>query len=196
MLPDARRVSMLDLDRHLSQVLEQARDAPVCVQRYGQPWVWLLSSDRWFQATRWAALETRDHPLMRLRDAVDPLLATWPWPTLSTTDATLRRWQRTALLVHLRALDDLQRLHDGLRFNVLYRDFVGMDEASAWTMAECRSLLDALRNAALQRCLHAVLGAVPPVLVHAARCRRSAMRQAMAVAADDQPHDDGRCVSN
>jgi hypothetical protein len=187
---------MLDLDRHLSQVLEQARDAPVCVQRYGQPWVWLLSSDAWFQAARWAALETRGHPLMRLRDAVDPLLERWPWPTLSTTDATLRRWQRTALLVHLRALDDPQRLHDGLRFNMLYRAFVGMDEASTWTMAECRSLLELLRNVALQRCLQAVLGAVPSALVNAVRCRRSAARLALAESAEEQPQNDSQCLSN
>lgn len=42
---DSRRISMLELDRHLSQSLEQARHAPVNVQRYGQPWVWMLSSD-------------------------------------------------------------------------------------------------------------------------------------------------------
>ncbi len=185
MLPEGRRVSMLDLDRHLSQVLEQARDAPICVQRYGQPWVWLLSSDAWFQATRWAALETREHPLMRLREAVDPLLADWASPAPPGTDTVRRQWQRTALLVHLRALDDLQRLHDGLRFNVLYRDFVGMDEASAWTLGECRLLLDEVRSVALQRGMQALLGALPPVLLNAARSRCSAARQALAATADD-----------
>lgn len=188
MLPEGRRVSMLDLDRHLSQVLEQARDAPVCVQRYGQPWVWLLSSDAWFQAARWAALETRQHPLMRLREALDPLLGGWPSAALPAHDGALRQWQRTAVLVHLRALDNLQRLHDGLRFNVLYRDFVGIDESSAWSLPECRALLDALQHPALQRCVDAALGTVPPVLVNAARSARGAARHAL--------DPDTRCLSN
>lgn len=38
---------MLELDRHLSQSLEQARHAPLNVQRYGRSWVWVLSSDAW-----------------------------------------------------------------------------------------------------------------------------------------------------
>lgn len=180
MVPEGRKVSMLDLDRHLSQVLEQARDAPVCVQRYGHPWVWLLSSDAWFQATRWAALDTREHPLMRLRDAVDPLLGSWPSHTVPAPDRGMRQWQRAALLVQLRALDDLQRLHDGLRFNVLYRDFVGIDEASAWSQAECRALLEAFQQPALQRCVDAALGVIPVVLVNAARCRRSPVRQCLS----------------
>ena len=180
MVPEGRKVSMLDLDRHLSQVLEQARDAPVCVQRYGHPWVWLLSSDAWFQATRWAALDTREHPLMRLRDAVDPLLGSWPSHTVPAPDRGMRQRQRAALLVQLRALDDLQRLHDGLRFNVLYRDFVGIDEASAWSQAECRALLEACQQPALQRCVDAALGVIPVVLVNAARCRRSHVRQCLS----------------
>ncbi len=36
---------MLELDRHLSQSLEQARHTPLNVQRYGRSWVWVLSSD-------------------------------------------------------------------------------------------------------------------------------------------------------
>jgi hypothetical protein len=179
MLPEGRRVSMLDLDRHLSQVLEQARDAPVCVQRYGHPWVWLLSSDAWFQATRWAALDTREHPLMRLRDTVDPLLGDWPSSLLPVRDTELRQWQRAALLVELRALDGLQRLHGGLRFNVLYRDFVGMDEASTWSMTECRLLIEAVQGGAVKRCIAAALEALPPVLVNAARCTRSVVRNAL-----------------
>lgn len=179
MLPQGRRVSMLDLDRHLSQVLEQARDAPVCVQRYGHPWVWLLSSDAWFQATRWAALDTREHPLMRLRDALDPLLGDWPSSLLPARGSELRQWQRAALLVELRALDGVQRLHDGLRFNVLYRDFVGMDEASSWTMNECRALIEAAQGGAVRHCIEAALGTLPPVLVNAARCTRSAVHSAL-----------------
>jgi len=174
---------MLELDRHLSQVLGQARDAPVCVQRYGQPWVWLLSSDAWFQAVRWAALDTGAHPLIRLREAADPLLDAWPSLALPHAEPARRQWQRIALLVQLRALNAPQRLFDGLRFNVLYRDFVGMDEASAWTMAQCRTLLESLESLgseAVQRGVQAVFAAMPTALVDAARCRRSLARQAVA----------------
>lgn len=196
MLSDGRRVSMLELDRHLSQVLEQARDAPVCVQRYGQPWVWLLSSDAWFQAVRWAALDTGAHPLIRLREAADPLLDDWPSLALPHTEPARRQWQRIALLVQLRALNAPQRLFDGLRFNVLYRDFVGMDEASAWTMAQCRTLLESLRSETVQRSVQAVLAAMPIALVDAARCRRSSARQAAAPPTEAQLHTDGPCLSN
>lgn len=196
MLPAGRRVSMLELDRHLSQILEQARDAPVCVQRYGQPWVWLLSSDAWFQAARWAALDTGAHPLIRLREAADPLLDAWPSLALPDADPARRQWQRIALLVQLRALNAPQRLFDGLRFNVLYRDFVGMDEASAWTMVQCRTLLEALHSEAVQRCVQAVFAAVPTALVDAARSRRSSARQAVARPTEAQLHNDDPCLSN
>ena len=69
---------MLELDRHLSQSLEQARHAPVNVQRYGHSWVWLLSSDAWADAARWAALDSSAHPLVALRSALDPMLRPWP----------------------------------------------------------------------------------------------------------------------
>ena len=65
---------MLELDRHLSQSLEQARHAPVNVQRYGQPWVWMLSSNAWADAARWSALDASGHPLMLLRQALDARL--------------------------------------------------------------------------------------------------------------------------
>ncbi|KAG0731798.1 hypothetical protein G6F23_014951 [Rhizopus arrhizus] len=49
-MADSRSVTMLELDRHLSQSLEQARHAPMNVQRYGRSWVWVLSSDAWADA--------------------------------------------------------------------------------------------------------------------------------------------------
>ena len=115
--PGQRKVSMLELDRHLSLVLEQARDAPVSVQRYGHPWVWILSCDAWSRAARWENVETNDHPLLVLRRALDPLLGTSPPPVLerlADVAAGSALLQRVLVLMYLRRLDNARRLHDGL----------------------------------------------------------------------------------
>ncbi|NOK07251.1 hypothetical protein HNV27_38070, partial [Myxococcus xanthus] len=101
-MADSRRISMLELDRHLSRSLEQARHTPLNVQRYGHSWVWVLSSDAWADAARWAALDSSAHPLAALRHALDLQLRPWSEAAMNALplDAgDARLLQRAALLV-------------------------------------------------------------------------------------------------
>ncbi len=96
---------MLELDRHLSRSLEQARHTPLNVQRYGHSWVWVLSSDAWADAARWAALDSSAHPLAALRRALDLQLRPWSEAAMNALplDAgDARLLQRAALLVVVR----------------------------------------------------------------------------------------------
>jgi len=162
---------MLELDRHLSQSLEQARHAPVNVQRYGQPWVWMLSSDAWADAARWSALDVSGHPLMLLRQALDACLQPWPESatvTLAQEGAEVRRVQRAVLLVALRAPGSVQRLHDDLRYHQVYRQFIGFDHGMAWSPLQCMRLLQACATPLLQHCVDDTLARAPSSLLRAA----------------------------
>ncbi|WP_303635709.1 MULTISPECIES: hypothetical protein [Stenotrophomonas] len=168
---DRRRISMLELDRHLSQSLEQARHAPVNVQRYGQPWVWMLASDAWAEAARWSALDTSAHPLLQLRPALDAQLQPWPDAALAGVlqdGGESRLLQRAAVLVALRAPGSAQQLHDDLRYHQVYRQFIGFDHGTAWSPLQCVRLLQASATAALQACVDDTLARLPPALLDAA----------------------------
>ncbi|WP_279207040.1 hypothetical protein [Stenotrophomonas indicatrix] len=168
---DSRRISMLELDRHLSQSLEQARHAPVNVQRYGQPWVWMLSSDAWADAARWSALDVSGHPLMLLRQALDACLQPWPEAALATLaqeSAEVRMVQRAVLLIALCAPGSVQRLHDDLRYHQVYRQFIGFDHGMAWSPLQCMRLLQACAAPLLQHCVEETLARVPSSLLDAA----------------------------
>lgn len=169
---------MLELDRHLSQSLEQARHAPVNVQRYGQPWVWMLSSDAWADAARWSALDASGHPLMLLRQALDARLQPWPESALDTLAqecGEMRMVQRAVLLVALRAPASVQRLHDDLRYHQVYRQFIGFDHGMAWSPLQCMRLLQACATPLLQRCVDDTLARIPSSLLDAA-CVANARR--------------------
>lgn len=197
MVRDDRKVNMLELDRHLSHVLEQARGAPVSVQRYGQPWVWILSADAWSDAMRWSALDTSNHPLMLLRGIAEPLLEHLPVALFERPRhvGSMRQLQRAALLVHLRGVASPQRLHDGLQHNALFRAFVGIEPGAVWNEATCEALLDAWREPALRSSITTLLAALPPHLVSAAGGRRD-VRQGIAARSDDAAQIEGRCLSN
>ncbi|WP_439448378.1 hypothetical protein [Stenotrophomonas sp. ATs4] len=170
-MADSRRISMLELDRHLSQSLEQARHTPLNVQRYGHSWVWVLSSDAWADAARWAALDGGAHPLVGLRRALDLQLRPWseaamsPLP-LDAGDARLL--QRAALLVVLRDLNSAQRVYDDLRYHQAYRLFIGLDHGTAWSPMQCVRLLQACAHPLLRGCIDETLASVPRHLFEAA----------------------------
>ncbi|MBH1589406.1 hypothetical protein I5T82_12255 [Stenotrophomonas maltophilia] len=171
-MEDSRRISMLELDRHLSQSLEQARHTPLNVQRYGRSWVWVLSSDAWADAARWAALDSSSHPLVALRKALD--LRLWPWPdaamsALPLGAADARLLQRAALLVIVRDLNSAQRVYDDLRYHQAYRMFIGLDHGTAWSPTQCVRLLQACVHPLLRECIDQTLASVPPHLLGAAR---------------------------
>ncbi|MBN7839316.1 hypothetical protein J0L40_16270 [Stenotrophomonas maltophilia] len=170
-MADSRRISMLELDRHLSRSLEQARHAPVNVQRYGHSWVWLLSSDAWADAARWAALDGSAHPLVALRGALDPVLRPWPeaaMHVLPLDAGEARLLQRAALLVVVRDLNSTQRVCDDLRYHQAYRAFIGLDHGTAWSPMQCARLLQACAHPVLRDCLDDLLARMPPQLLEAA----------------------------
>lgn len=185
---------MLELDRHLSQSLEQARHAPLCVQRYGHPWVWVLSSDAWADAGRWAALDVEAHPLLALRRATDAQLPAWPEAAIATLPLDMddvRLLQRAVLLLSVQALDSAQRVHDDLRYHQVYRRFVGFGGGSAWSPAQCVRILQASRHPLLRRCVECALAAVPATLLQAAR----ALPSGAGVDRVDQQRIAGGCLS-
>ena len=162
---------MLELDRHLSQSLEQARHAPLNVQRYGHSWVWMLCSDAWADAMRWGALDCASHPLLLLRRELDPELRPWPdslAALLPLEAAEPRMLQRAALLVVMRALDNPQRLHDDLRHHQAYRRFIGLGHGLAWTPLQCVRLLQACAHPSLAAWIETTLAALPAPLRDAA----------------------------
>ncbi|MHC1652025.1 hypothetical protein ACODUL_01840 [Stenotrophomonas maltophilia] len=162
---------MLELDRHLSQSLEQARHTPLNVQRYGRSWVWMLSSDAWADAARWAALDSSAHPLMALRRELDLQLRPWPDAAMSLLplDAgDARLVQRAALLVIVRDLNSPQRVHDDLRYHQAYRTFIGLDHGTAWSPMQCVRLLQACAHPLLRDCIDDALASVPGPLFAAA----------------------------
>ncbi|HIE1099752.1 MULTISPECIES: hypothetical protein [Stenotrophomonas] len=162
---------MLELDRHLSQSLEQARHAPLNVQRYGHSWVWLLSSDAWVDAARWAALDSSAHPLLMLRRVLDPQLRPWPESAaaLLPLDAgDMRMLQRAALLLAMRGITSAQRLHDDLRYHQAYRQFIGLDHGTAWSPLQCAHLLQACVLPPLRSCIEETLCRLPLNLLEAA----------------------------
>ncbi|ENE1251129.1 hypothetical protein ABM187_001291 [Stenotrophomonas maltophilia] len=173
-MAESRRISMLELDRHLSQSLEQARHAPLNVQRYGRSWVWVLSSDAWADAARWAALDSSAHPLLALRRALDLQLRPWPEAAMGALplDAgDARLLQRAALLVVVRDLSGAQRVYDDLRYHQAYRMFIGLDHGTAWSPMQCVRLLQACVHPLLRACIDETLASVPPQLIEAARVR-------------------------
>ncbi|WP_448123091.1 hypothetical protein [Stenotrophomonas riyadhensis] len=170
-MADSRRINMLELDRHLSQSLEQARQAPLNVQRYGHSWVWVLSSDAWADAARWAALDSSSHPLLALRRALDPQLRPWPECTaalLPLEAGDVRVLQRAALLVVMRGLNSAQRVYDDLRYHQAYRQFIGLDHGTAWSPMQCVRLLQACAHPLLRACIDDTLGSLPSPLLEAA----------------------------
>ncbi|WP_254057284.1 hypothetical protein [Stenotrophomonas sp. ZAC14A_NAIMI4_1] len=185
---------MLELDRHLSQSLEQARHAPLNVQRYGHSWVWMLCSDAWADAMRWGALDCSAHPLMLLRRELDPLLQPWPdavAPLLPLEAVDMRILQRAALLVAMRGLHSPQRLHDDLRHQQAYRRFIGLGHGLAWTPTDCVRLLHACAHPLLVTWTDATLAGMPAVLRDAACAPRVRAR----FAEDPPQRTAGGCLS-
>lgn len=169
-MSERRSVSMLELDRNLSQVLRQARRAPMVVQRYGQPWVWLVSRDAWADAAHWASMDTASHPLMQLRSLLDPSLSEWPDDVvalLQFNDAPIRELQRAAVLVSLYAPGHALRLYDDLRHQQAYRHFIGMGHASIWSPEHCAGLLLASRVQVVTHWISHSLRRIPAALLAA-----------------------------
>ncbi|SAI47116.1 Transposase domain (DUF772) [Bordetella ansorpii] len=70
-----RRFSTRELNRHLGALLLLATKQPVLIDRYGQPYVWLVSHDTWVET----GVTVDDyvsgrHPLVAVAATVDPII--------------------------------------------------------------------------------------------------------------------------
>ena len=123
-------VSMQTLDKELSRHVEVARSRPVLVDRYGVPWVWIVSHPLWVEADCLKSFAPEDHALVALREAIDSTLAyeghvmnELTAQCASGVDARVitRAW----LLQIVYSLADPKRVREGLGYNMLWRWFVG-----------------------------------------------------------------------
>ncbi|UXH77423.1 transposase [Roseateles amylovorans] len=129
--PDSiQGVSMQTLDKELSRHVEIARTKPVSVDKYGVPWVWIVSHPLWMQADHLKSFVPEGHGLVNLREAIDSTLA---YEGLLMNELTrqctsgldARMVTRAWLLQVVYSLSDPRRVREGLVYNMLWRWFVG-----------------------------------------------------------------------
>jgi len=125
-----RSVSMQTLDKELSKHVEVARTKPVLVDRYGVPWVWIVSHPLWVEADCLKSFVPADHALVALREAIDSTLA-YEGLVMSeltaqcTSGVDARMITRAWLLQIVYSLADPKRVRECLGYNMLWRWFVG-----------------------------------------------------------------------
>lgn len=127
-----KRVSMQELDTRLSKIVDEARDQPVAVTRYNAPWVWIVSHNVWVDIEKLKSVVPEGHPLAEVRRLTDadiqassPLLGELPGSPDSPMPASAIF--RCLLLQVLFSLGSADRVYDELRFNLLYRWFIGIE---------------------------------------------------------------------
>jgi transposase len=127
------RVTMQELDAKLSKIVERAREAPVAVNRYGSPWVWIVSHQAWVQADNLRALVPQNHPLVALHDLVEDalryerdLLADLQRQHGGTVGAATLF--KCLMLQIIYSLEDGEKVHESLTYNMLFRWFVGFEK--------------------------------------------------------------------
>lgn len=123
-------IPMHALDKELSKQAEIAQTTPVLVDRYGEPWVWIVSHALWLENDGLEAFVQSEHGLVDLRTAIDgllsdddPVLDELSAQCASVADARIivRAW----LLQIVYSLPDPKRVRQGLGYNMLWRWFVG-----------------------------------------------------------------------
>lgn len=121
---------MHTLDKELSKHVEVARTRPVLVDRYGVPWVWIVSHSFRVEDDCLKSYAEPDHGLVALREAIDSVLA---YEGLVMSELTsrcasgvdARMITRAWLLQIVYSLADPKRVRKGLVYNMLWRWFVG-----------------------------------------------------------------------
>ncbi|MGJ7498851.1 transposase [Variovorax sp. ZT5P49] len=121
---------MQTLDKELSRHVEVARTKPVPIDRYGVPWVWIVSHPLWVEVDYLKSFVPEDHALVALREAIDSTLAyeglfMSELTTQCTSGIDARIVTRAWLLQIVYSLPDPKRVHEGLGYNMLWRWFVG-----------------------------------------------------------------------
>ncbi|CAB3647175.1 transposase [Achromobacter pestifer] len=121
---------MQTLDKELSKHVEIARERPVPVDRYGVPWVWIVSHVLWVDIDHLKSFVPENHALVYLREAVDSVLA-YEGHVMSdltmqcTSGVDARMITRAWLLQVVYSLADPKHLREALGYNMLWRWFVG-----------------------------------------------------------------------
>lgn len=147
---DATRVSLVELDRATSKNLARARERPLLVTNRHAPWIWIVSHDVWVRDRQYLQYIPDSHPLLRLRDVIDPQLA--------RRASELAHWQaslslglpalivcRALILQVLYSIPDLRALYDNIGYNMVFRRFVGVDlSMPLWGFADFERDLQAL----------------------------------------------------
>lgn len=125
-----KSVSMQTLDKELSKHVEIARTKPVPIDRYGVPWVWIVSHPLWMEVDYLKSFVPENHALVALREAIDSVLA---YEGLFMNELSMqcksgmdaRMITRAWLLQIVYSLADPKRVREGLGYNMLWRWFVG-----------------------------------------------------------------------
>ncbi|SAI47285.1 Transposase domain (DUF772) [Bordetella ansorpii] len=129
--PLAGRYSMLELNRHTSQIMRLARKRPIFIDRYKLPFVCVVPHDAWLEAMKIDDFVPNHHPLVSINNALEPLFRRYQRQlrTRCVRDR-LRIGPQTLvrglLLQALYSLPTVRVLRDSLVSNMTFRWFVGM----------------------------------------------------------------------
>lgn len=105
-------VSVLELRRNLSGLLETTQRRPLMVHRYGAPWVCILSDAQWTQMADLLQFDPQGHPLAALRGLHQQFL-------MSTEADATAPGQRLLILQAIYRLPDVGAWVEQLRYNRL-----------------------------------------------------------------------------
>lgn len=154
-----RRFSTRELSRHLGALLLLATKQPVLIDRYGQPYVWIISHDTWIET----GVTVDDyvsgrHPLVAIAAGTDPILD--QHRAFLNNLKVRHRLQiqpdcllRALMLQALYSIPTEGALHDQLGSDMAFRRFVGLGiRERPWDLARL-----AREMRVLLRSQHAVL---------------------------------------
>lgn len=130
-------VSMTTLDEKLAEWVNIARtQGPVVVNRYDTPWVCIVSYPTWVEMAKLKSfLPNQNHSLVKLKGVLEEafsyestLLHTLNHKCISTTDSSMavRGW----ILQITYSVHSLAHVCDNLRYNMLWRWFIGLEHIS------------------------------------------------------------------
>lgn len=124
------RVTMQELDARLSRIVEQAREEPVAVNRYGSPWVWIVSHPLWTRVDNLQLFVPRNHPLVPLRESIESALC---YEDALLADLARRCESKVGISVLFKclvlkfaySLENEEKVYEVLGYNMLFRWFAG-----------------------------------------------------------------------
>lgn len=127
-----KRVSMQELDTRLSKIVDEARERPVAVTRYNAPWVWIVAHNVWVDIEKLKNVVPEDHPMAEVRRITDNIIQQYN-RAFEEPDASIDSYMngesmfRCLMLQSLFPMSNEDRVFEELRFNLLYRWFIGIE---------------------------------------------------------------------